>query len=171
MGLGQTILTICAMTLLGMLFLTNNSNTLDQRSMIEQTEWEIMATSLAVSTVERATGLAFDENTITSDISSTASLSSTLGREGSTEIDSVETTFDDFDDYNGYHKIVKGDSISFRSATYKIWSAVEYVTITSDSVVTSAARTYNKRLTVYVSSPMLKDTITYSSVYSYWYFR
>jgi hypothetical protein len=172
MGLGQTLLTIMSLTLLGLLFLTNNTNTLTQRKVIEQSEWEVMAASLATSTVERATGLAFDENTVSHDTTALSVLTpvNKLGKDNA-EVDSVENTFDDFDDYNNFHRIVKGDSVNFRSADYKIWSTVDYVAISGTNIVTSASPTFHKRIKVYVTSPMLVDTIKYESVYSYWFFR
>jgi hypothetical protein len=46
------------------------------------------------------------------------------------------------------------------------------VTITANVVVSSpSTATYNKRITVYVTSPYMNDTLKYSSIYSYWYFR
>ena len=85
---------------------------------------------------------------------------------------SHENTFNDFDDYNKFHKWVKGDSIFFRSADFYVHSTVDYVQITGNAIVTSASPTYTKRIIVYVSSPyMATDTITASTLYSYWYFR
>jgi hypothetical protein len=131
------------------------------------TEYVIMATSLGISQVESASGKAFDENTVNSDISSVTSLSSTLGPNGS----ETEATFDDYDDYNGFTKWVNGDTVNFRSANFFIRDSVDYVTISSNAIVPSASRTYHKRLRVWVSSPFMQDTLRFTSVYSYWYFR
>jgi hypothetical protein len=131
-----------------------------------------MAASLATSTVERATGLAFDQNTVSSDISGTSSLTpaNALGVETG-ETDSLENTFNDFYDYAHFHKMVKGDTVFFRSADFRVWSWVDYVTISADSVSHSNSATYSKRIMVFVSSPYMNDTIKYSTVYSYWFFR
>ncbi len=173
MGLGQTMMSVLAMGMLATILLTVNANTGDNNTAVQMSEYRIMAASLAMSTVERATGLAFDENTVSSDIAGTSSLTPalSLGEEPG-EIDSVESTFDDFDDYNGFHKSVKGDSLSFRSADFRIWSWVDYVTISGDSVSHSASsQTYSKRIMVFVASPFMNDTLRYSTVYSYWKFR
>jgi lipopolysaccharide export LptBFGC system permease protein LptF len=167
MGLGQMMLSVLAMALLGSVLLMMNNTTLDSGTSVEATEYVIMASSLGVSQMESALGKAFDEHTVSSDISSTASLTNVLGKE-STE---TEATFDDFDDYNGFTKTIVGDSIFFRSASYVIRDSVDYVTISSNKVVPSASRTYHKRLRVWVSSPYMRDTLTFSTVYSYWYFR
>jgi hypothetical protein len=167
MGLGQTLLTILALAMMGTLMMTVNTNTMDSGQAIEQSEYRIMATSLGISMLERATGLSFDQNTITSDVSSPTSLSATLGK----ETGETETTFNDFDDYNGFSKWVLGNAVTFRSADYRLWSTVDYVTLTGDSVTTSAARTYHKRMKIWVASPFMQDTLQFQTVYSYWYFR
>jgi len=167
MGLGQTLLTILALAMLGTLMLTVNRNTLDNGQAIEQSEYRIMASSLGVSMLERAQGMAFDDHTVSSDISSTSGLTASLGPESG----ETEATFNDFDDFQGFSKWVLGNSISFRSADYFIRDSVDYVTISSNQVVHSAGRTYHKRIRVWVSSPFMQDTLLFQSVYSYWYFR
>ena len=67
MGLGQMLLTILAIAMLGTLMLTVNTNTMDSGEAIEQSEYRIMATSLGISMLERANGLSFDENTISAE--------------------------------------------------------------------------------------------------------
>jgi hypothetical protein len=170
MGLGQTMLSVLAMGMLATVMLTVNTNTGDSNNAVQMSQYRIMAASLATSTLERATGLAFDQNTVSSDIPGTASLSATLGVDPG-ETDTLENTFNDFDDYNQFHKWVRGDSVFFRSADFRVWSWVDYVTISGDSVAHSATRTYSKRIMVFVTSPFMNDTLRYSTVYSYWYFR
>jgi hypothetical protein len=172
MGLGQTMLSVLAVGMLATVMLTVNTNTGDSNSAVQMSQYRIMAASLATSTVERASGLAFDQNTVSSDISSPSALTpvNSLGVETG-EIDSVENTFNDFDDYARFHKLVKGDTVFFRSADFYVWSWVDYVTISGDSVAHATTATYNKRIMVYVASPFMNDTLSYSTVYSYWYFR
>jgi hypothetical protein len=169
MGLGQTMMTVLAMGMLATVLLTVNTNTGDNNQAIQMSEYRIMAASLATSTLERATGLPFDQNTVSSNISDPNSLTHNLGRETG-EIDSLENTFNDFDDYKGFHKWVKGDSVFFRSADFQVWSDVDYVMIQGDSVISTAGPTYTKRITVYVTSPYMNDTLRYSTLYSYWFF-
>jgi hypothetical protein len=176
MGTGQMMLTILALALLGSLFLTNNRNTLDQRQSIESSEWEIMASSLATSLVEKSTALAFDKNTVISDISSPNSLTPTgaLGPEGTSEStgSNREMYFDDFDDYNNFTKDVSGDTLAVGgTADFHIWARVQYVNIVGNHVDTTNSRTYHKKLTVWVSSKSMQDTVSYQTIYSYWYFR
>ncbi len=173
MGLGQTMMTVLAVGMLGTVMLTVNTNTQDNNNAVQMSQYRIMAASLATSTIQRATGLAFDQNSVNSNITSTSGLTAAgaLGVETG-ETDTLENTFNDFDDYNKFHKLVKGDSVFFRSADFYVSSKVDYVQITGNAIVTSSSPTYTKRIVVYVSSPYMgTDTITASTLYSYWYFR
>ena len=167
MGLGQMMLSVFALALLGTVILMMNNTVMDSGSAIETTEYFIMATSLGISQIESASGKAFDQNTVNSAISSEAGLTVNLGK----ETGETEATFNDYDDYNGFSKWVNGDTVNFRSANFFIRDSVDYVTITGNAVTTSISRTYHKRLRVWVSSPFMKDTLKFATVYSYWYFR
>ena len=167
MGLGQMLLAILAMAVFGRILLGVNTHSADNNESIKSSEYIIMATSLGTSMLERAQGLSFDEQTISADISTPAALSATLGPEGG----ETENTFDDFDDYNNFTKTVVGDSVLFKTATFTVRSLVDYVDMGGGAIVTSGARTYHKRLRVTVSSPYLQDSLRFSTVYSYWYFR
>jgi hypothetical protein len=166
------MMSVLAMGMLATVLLTVNTNNGDNNTAVQMSQYRIMAASLATSTLERASGLAFDEATVSSDVPGVSSLTEVgaLGVEN-TEVDSVENTFDDFDDYAHFHKMVKGDTVFFRSADFYVWSWVDYVTISGDSVCHSNNKTYNKRIMVYVSSPYMNDTLRYSTLYSYWFFR
>lgn len=169
MGLGQSLLSVLALALLGTIVLGVNRNTADNGSVVERTEYEIMGTSLGISTIERATGLAFDENTVNADVSAPTSCTphASLGP----EVGEVDSTFDDFDDFNNYNKLVMGDSLKFRSADFRIQGRVQYVQISADTIVTSIGQTYHKLLTITVSSRFMPDTLQFQTIYSYWYFR
>jgi hypothetical protein len=174
MGLGQTMMTVLALGLMATVMLTVNTNTQDANNAVQISQYRIMAASLATSAIQRATGLAFDQNTVNSNVTDVTGLSATLGRETG-EVDSLENTFNDFDDYNGFHKWMKGDTVFFRSADFYVWSKVDYVQITGNAVVQTAnngtTRSYSKRIQVWVASPYMTDTISAATVYSYWYFR
>ncbi len=169
MGLGQSLLSVLALVLLGVIVLGVNRNTADNGTVIERTEYEIMATSLGTSIIERATGLSFDEVTINADIGSPTSCTptGTLGPDAG----EVDSTYDDFDDFNGYNKLVSGDSLKFKSADYHILGTVQYCQVSGDTVIASASQTYNKLLTIRVWSSFMPDTLKFQTVYSYWYFR
>lgn len=171
MGLGQSLLSVLAMALLGTIVLGVNRNTADNGSVIERTEYEIMATSIGISAIEKATGLAFDENTVNGDVNAPTSCTplASLGPEVG---ETADSTFDDFDDYNNFDKIVNPDGFpTMQTAEFHLQGTVQYAEISGDSVVISAGQTYHKLLTVKVWSKSMSDTLTFQTVYSYWYFR
>ena len=172
MGLGQTMMTVLAMGMLATVMLTVNTNTQDSNNAVQVSQYRIMAASLATSTIPRATGLAYDQNSVTNNDTTASQFSASLGRETG-EVDTLESTFNDFDDYNNFHKWVKGDSVFFRSADFYVWSKVDYVKISGNAIITSpgGAQTYSKRIQVWVTSPYMTDTLTATTIYSYWYFR
>ena len=87
MNTGQTILTIGALILLGMTVLTTNRSSLQNGAIINQTQVDIYAVSLAEGKIEEASGKAFDHFSSTDTagdgavITSLAQLSTTLGKE------------------------------------------------------------------------------------------
>ncbi|HUI11249.1 MAG TPA: hypothetical protein VL221_13040 [Bacteroidota bacterium] len=172
MGLGQTMMTVLAMGMLATVMLTVNTNTQDSNNAVQISQYRIMAASLATSTIQRATGLAFDQSTVSNNDTSLSQLTVSLGRETG-EVDTLENTFNDFDDYNNWHKWVRGDTVFFRSADFYVWAKVDYVIISGNAIITSpgGAPTYSKRMQVWVASPYMTDTISASTIYSYWYFR
>jgi hypothetical protein len=160
------LLTILAMALMGRLILSVNSNVAYSGEAIEMAEYRIAATSLGTSILEQAQGLSFDEATVNKDIDVTTTLTAatSLGFEaGEVYPDSL----DDFDDFNNFAKI---DTLQ-RSAIYRTTCRVQYVTIGGGAVAPTTTKTFNKMITVNVSSPSLTDTLRFYSVFSYWYFR
>ena len=171
MNTGQTLITIGAIVLLSVILLRINTNFLTTRTVLNDTKAEVMAISLATSTMEKANSLSFDSISDTTSISSLGQLTQpfALGPETG-EIS--DTLFDDFDDYNGF---TKQDTLS--SGVYTTLCEVVYVNpLTPDQATNS--RTWHKKLIVRVTGntmisdwdTMRQDTVSLSSVFSYWYF-
>jgi hypothetical protein len=171
MGTGQTMITLFAMVLLSFLILRVNSLFLQTNTTLYTTKFDVLAFSLAQSMIQEIEGNAFDNNTVSAVVSSTTSLSTTLGPE------SGETfaTYNDIDDFNNYTRSVT----NLPSAKFNIKCKVEYVTSAAPDVATSTP-TWNKRITVYVTSPSMMisstnvskaDTVKLSQVFSYWNFK
>ncbi len=164
MGTGQTLLTISAMMMLSRMAISVNRSNLEGGSSVEMSAYRITATSIGTSILEEATGLAFDSKSDTVGISTPSSFTAvgSLGPDGA-----VYPHFNDFDDFNGFQHTdsLKGSAIFLTKAT------VDYVTISGNTITTSNTQTYNKRIIVKVSSKWMKDTLTFSTVYSYWFFR
>lgn len=175
MGLGQTLLTIMALMLMGRLILSINTMTLDIGFTKDMAEYRITATSLGTSMLEQSSALAFDEKTVDSVATVTTSLTiaSNLGP------DAGESTVDDFDDIDDYKNYVRYDTLT-NSAIYKTRVLVSYVTISGSDVVSTTTRTFSKEVIVEVTSdylvdysvtPAQADTLRFKQVFSYWYFR
>lgn len=164
MGTGQTLLTICAMMMLSRMAISVNRSNMEGGSSVEMAAYRITAVSLGTSIIEEATGLAFDSKSDSVGISnvSTFTAPSSLGPEGA-----VYPHFNDFDDFNGFHHAdtLQGSAIFMTDAT------VDYVTIAANVISHSSTQTYNKRIVVKVSSKWMTDTLSFSSIYSYWFFR
>ncbi len=90
--------------------------------------------------------------------------------------ETTSITFNDVDDYNNYSRI---DTIP-NSAIFKTAVFVSYVQVSGNTITQTSSKTFNKEITVYVTSdylldytmePPKKDTLTFRTVFSYWYFR
>ena len=164
MNTGQSLITIAAMMLLSVLVLRINSTILNTDQVVQDSKFGLLATSMATSMIEEATNKAFDANTDSQNVTSLSQLTppSKLGPDSG----EVYPNFDDVDDYNGYSRI---DS-SMPSAVFKLSCSVAYVSSASPNTVSTTA-TWNKKITVTISSISMQDTVTMSTIFSYWYFR
>ena len=164
MNTGQSLITIAAMMLLSVLVLRINSTILNTDQVVQDSKFGLLATSMATSMIEEATNKAFDANTDSQNVTSLSQLTppSKLGPDSG----EAYPNFDDVDDYNGYSRI---DS-SMPSAVFKISCSVAYVSSASPNTVSTTA-TWNKKITVTISSISMQDTVRMSTIFSYWYFR
>lgn len=167
MNTSQMMITIGALFLLSLVILRVTRGFLNTDEVLLDNKLGVLAVSVASSLLEEASGKAFDENTDSATVSSLSGLSTTLGPDGE-----VYPHFNDIDDYNGFKKIDN----SIPAARFIDSVSVVYVS-DANLNVPSASKTWNKKITVFVSSPSLlradgkPDTIKMSQVFSYWYFR
>jgi len=162
MNTGQLLLTTSAIVLLSLLLLRVSNSFLSTNSVMMENKFNVLAISLGSSLLEEATGKAFDENTVENTVSSLTSLT-TIGKENG----EVYPNFDDFDDF---HNLTKVDS-TLPSAVFTIRCSVAYINPSSPNGTTGTTKTWHKRLTVMVSSPSMADTIRFSTIYSYFFYR
>ena len=164
MNTGQMMLTIGAMLLLSTLMLRVNTNNLTTDSIRAEAQYGVLATSIITSIMEEAKSLSFDAATDSSSVTllNQLTLPSNLGPENGETFG----TFNDFDDFDGFTRV---DS-TMPSAIFNIGCTVDYVN-TSNLLAKSFSQTWHKKITVTVSSDFMEDTLTQSSIYSYWYFR
>lgn len=124
----------------------------------------LAATSLATSIVEEASGRYFDASTADSAVTSLSALTSTTGL--GPKAGERYPNFNDFDDYDDlYLKLF----LSLPD-TFHIRCKVEYINPSTPEVASSTT-TWHKKLTVSVTSPVLKDTVKSEYIFSYWFFR
>jgi hypothetical protein len=196
MGLGQTLLTIMALMLMGRLILNSNTVVLDTGMMKDLAEYRIGGTSFGISRLEKIEGKRFDESSTDSIETYTVAELTTYANFGpgkeSGESIAHESTWDDVDDFNG---VVHRDTIN--GIPFQDSVSVEY-----DSLYYSAGppivaevrkttnRTFNKRVIVRVTSPYLidystlidadgdgqkddpkPDTLRFERIVGYWYMR
>jgi hypothetical protein len=172
MNTGQTLMTLIAMMLLTMVATRVNTQVANINTTATNSKYALAAISLAESKIEYASNLAFDEKTVGAVVNTTSGLTpvASLGVDAG-ESKYVDTTFDDFDDYNGYVDTVK----TLVSTVYYISCTVNYVdplVITSKPGKTAVNYpTWSKCMNVMVTGMNMKDTIRMSVVNSYWKFR
>lgn len=163
MNTGQSLLSIGAMMLLSILLLRVNDNFTTTDTVLQDSKLGILATSIATSQIEEISRLAFDECTDSNSTNNLADLTpaASLGPEAG----ETYPYYDDIDDYNGFTK-----TDTSMTAVFNIACKVEYVSSASPDAA-SAVPTWNKKITIMVTSPSMTDTIRASTIYSYWYFR
>lgn len=166
MNTGQMILTAGAMMLLSILVLRVGSSSLVTQDSIQNSKFGLLAISLASSLLEQATQKAFDEATREDFVTSLNSLNLQSnfggGKDAGEHKDSLHT-YDDFDDFHNYTNV---DS-TMPSALFEINCTVNYVNPNISGFI-STDRTWHKMMTVKVTSPSMKDTVTLNKVFSYW---
>lgn len=165
----QMILTIGAFILLMLVIVSVNSRTLSTEDVMYDSNFGITATSIASSIIEDASKLKFDDITDTLALDPKKDLN-LLTAPGSLRTESSEDpknpkTWNDFDDYNGY----AGTDSTLHSAVFNFRCEVHYVDFDAPDVNVNT-RTFHKKISVWVWSKSMKDTMYQSSVFSYWYF-
>jgi hypothetical protein len=160
MNTGQTMLSIGALILLSAMILRVNSTFLSTDTNVQAAKFGVLATSLATSYIEEASRKQFDENTSIA-ISDSTLLSTNLGLDGTETISDC----DDFDDFNNLDTTIT----DLPSATFNVRCKVSYINPQNPDIDVNY-RTWNKKLTVTISSPFSQDTIRISSIFSYFKF-
>lgn len=170
MNTGQSMLSLGALLLLSLTVLRVNNNILVTDSVMQDSKFGILATSIATSLIEKASKKAFDANTFENPVTNLSELTSAGGL-GPNSGENPPDDCNDFDDFNGYTDHITG----MPSAEFDVACEVTYVNPANpDGKVTSP--TWHKKITVTVASPNMgteeiRDTIRLSTIYSYWHFR
>ncbi len=183
MTLGQSMMVIVAMALLGFLALSANSSVMESTDISDASDFGVTAVSLATSIIQEAMAKDFDQTVSTvgnvTDSSTFTGVSS-LGRDALERYRDPYHDFNDFDDFNNlflcYTSPLDPTSEPGADSTivvpgirarYLIHVAVKYVS--SDSLERVRPwPTWNKLMVVTVTRPASKDTVRVPSVMSYW---
>jgi hypothetical protein len=161
------LLALGAMLLLSTTVLRVNNTFFTTDTVLDETKYNFLATSLGSSIIQEAKNKAFDNFTDSASVSDLKFLTvvDDLGPEGG-EIGQKKNVFNDFDDFDGY----QGVDSTMPSAPF--WYSCQVVYIDENKPDSpSANKTWNKMITVTITSPYMADVIKMSAVYSYWFFR
>ncbi|MBK7104597.1 MAG: hypothetical protein IPH62_04875 [Ignavibacteriae bacterium] len=165
MNTGQMLITIAALTLVVITTLNHNRASLTtQDNMIYNKEF-ILATSVGQSILDEISGKAYDEEIIKgTKILSANNFSSTLGKE-------TGENYPNFDDVDDYNNLVKIDTIPNMGE----FTSYVYVDYMNDDLQVTTSKSFNKSVTVRITSPTLlnyftdkPDTMTITSLFSQW---
>jgi hypothetical protein len=161
MGTGQMLLTIMALVLFGTTIITVNHNSLTQGTILRQTELGIYAVSLATSYIQRASELDFDSSTVGGLVyinvpmpqppyipAGVLTAPSHLGPDKNNTAN-VDTSYDDFDDYNGFVRDTNFTDV----AKFHVTASVYYINQTGANQFqkTTANTTWLKRMDINVN--------------------
>ncbi|MBU0472581.1 MAG: hypothetical protein KKF62_00310 [Bacteroidetes bacterium] len=165
------LLTLSALVLLSLVVLRVLNGFLNTNSILMETKFGVLGVSLATSILEEAMGKAFDETTANSGVAYATTDLSSIGSDGE-----IYPNFDDFDDFNNlnfstYDTTIESNRFAkMYSAEYLVNCTVGYINPASPNQF-SASKTWHKKITVQITTPSSKDTISMSTVYSYFYYR
>ncbi|OQY75737.1 MAG: hypothetical protein B6D44_00800 [Ignavibacteriales bacterium UTCHB2] len=170
MNLSQTLLSIGALLLLTLTVLRVNNSILNTDSVMQDSKFSILATSIATSLIEKASKKAFDANTFENSVSTLSALTPSNGL-GPGSGENAPDSCNDFDDFDGYTDQIT----NLPSAIFNVACEVNYVDPNNpDGKLLT--QSWHKKMTVTVTSPNIgneerTDTIRLSTIYSYWHFR
>lgn len=174
MNLGQMLLVLAALGLLGILTLSTNSNVMQSNQIQNNSEVGVTSVSLATSIVEEAMGTMFDSaigDTSTGPVDSLSQLTPP-GSLGHSVLESYRANipgtkdFNDFDDFNNLFLVYKSDNPADTARTpgsdyeftvpgirnkYFVRTKVVYVDPAALNGVSSVC-TWHKKITVTVTS-------------------
>ncbi len=179
MNLGQIMLVIAAMALLGLFALSGNTSLVQSNDVANASEAAVTATTLASSLIEEAQSKSFDQAVVDHGPVSTVSALTAVSDLGPDGGETYSSGFNDIDDYNNLYLVYTGspdtnpepgaDStiiVPGMRARFFVRAKVEYVD--GDFFDPAGSQTWYKRMTVTVSSPTWKDSVAIPTVMSYW---
>jgi len=157
----QMLLTIAGMFLLSNLILNVNKANTERLLATYSSESVIDASGLAQSIIDEVQAKAFDENTITSSVS-TPNLLTSNNSIGSDAGEINNTDFDDIDDYDNYSTTITLD----RMGEFDVLVKVFYINNLQPDVKSNSP-TFSKQVKVLLTNYSLIDTLKFNHIISY----
>jgi flagellin-specific chaperone FliS len=155
----QQILTIASIFLLSTLILNVHSATTERLTTMYSNESVIAASGIAQSIIDELQTKGFDERTLYKMVTTTDSLTLSLGKDSG---ESLSIQFDDIDDYNFYTRI---DSLN-RMGRFDTKVLVYYIDKNSPDTK-SSTRTFTKRVDVHITNFSFPDTLKFHHIIGY----
>ena len=163
MQMGNTLFTLGGLILISIFTLSLNTSIVDNQAVLYQSEEVLEAIALAQRYIEEAEALRFDEianATIPTSFTHASNLGADAGE--------YYSNYDDLDDFNGFSTTLTSGTIH-----YTVNISVGYV-LDSNLDLPISTRTYNKKMVVTVTSPVLKvlptQAIVLKRLFAYHYF-
>lgn len=155
----HSLLSMGSMLILSLTSMNFNSSVLENSTVQIENKVALTAFSLADDLIEEIKGKSFDEVTKPFPVSNPANLTpaDSLGP----ETGETYKEFDDIDDYNGYSKSVNAP----HAEDYRVVCLVQYVDGDNPDVV-SSTQTFYKKVTVTVTSPYMKNSVSLSYIFT-----
>ena len=181
MNTGQTIITLGALMFLAVTVLNMNRSFSESDVSLLQNQHRMEALSLLKTYKAQALTRFFDQTCLSltsakrvNDFTAHNALGMGVGDNG------IPNDFDDYDSYAITDSAASG-------MVYKIFFKVDYVNLTGNQIVAAGAKTYHKRMQIFVTDttgvsgdPLfyrwnggekIKDTLSVSFVHSYWFYN
>ncbi|KPK92651.1 hypothetical protein AMJ80_06485 [bacterium SM23_31] len=161
MNTGEIILVIGALILFSVTAIFLNQAILDGDRTVTESRLTNGATAVALSYIENAKRLSFDEAVIADpDLNNPGML--TLPANLGPESGESPADFDDIDDFRQYT-----DSVKTNIVTYNVAITVAYID-TNTMSVSEHNQTYYKQMRVFVHTPFIPDTIKLAHIFTFW---
>ena len=166
MNTGQTMITFGAMILLTIVILNMNRTISNGEDYLNQTRFGLEAIAITTSMIEEISQLPFDEESL--DTMKVEKVVTDFTYANSLGPDAGETGpyyFDDVDDFKNFTK-----AETTQQNIYQVFCDVNYVTEANPGVPVNT-RTFFKKISISVVTPLYNDTTTMDYIHGFWYFN
>lgn len=173
MGTGQMMAIIVAISLLGIVSLSNNTLTISNTKTMLEAEASLSAISIAQTLIDEIETKSYDLATLNKKIMNATEFTAASGLGPSSQEQSYVKLpdvspfkslkyYNDLDDYHGYQRIVTTP----RMGDFKVKVSIVYVSESNPEVV-STSQTFHKKIVVSVSHLNLPSSLELSDISVY----